>query len=448
MTKMSYSLTLFRNLITMTKYDKTLDWLFSQLPMYQRVGKAAYKADLENTKKLDEYFKHPHENFRTIHVAGTNGKGSVSHMLAAIFQSAGYKTGLYTSPHIKDFRERIKINGEMISKKEVVNWVDEHQEIFEELKPSFFEMTVAMAFDYFSRSEVEIAIVEVGMGGRLDSTNIITPEVSVITNIGKDHTDFLGKVLVDIAGEKAGIIKYGIPVVLGERRPDLIEIFRAKAQSVKAPLFVANKYYQIPWSILASDGKHYFNVKAGKDPVYPEIYSDLHGIVQRKNLPVVLEVVETMRRLKWTLPDDAVYEGVANTKSLTGLHGRWEIIAKNPMIVLDTAHNEDGIRMIVQQLAETRYKKLHIILGAVNDKAIDKVLQILPKEAIYYFTQASIPRALDVKLLAAKAGFYDLKGTIAEGVKDAIDMAEGNADVGDLILITGSTFVVADAMSS
>ncbi len=237
--------------------------------MYQRVGKAAYKANLENTYKLDEYFGHPHENFRTIHVAGTNGKGSVSHMLAAIMQAAGYKTGLYTSPHLHDFRERIKINGEMISKKEVIGWVEKHQTIFDSIKPSFFEMTVAMAFDYFSRNDVEIAVVEVGMGGRLDSTNIITPEVSVITNIGKDHTDFLGKVLVDIAAEKAGIIKDTVPVVLGERRVELVDVFKTKARILKAPVYLAHKYYQVPYSVLAGDGKQYFQVKSGK------IYRDL-----------------------------------------------------------------------------------------------------------------------------------------------------------------------------
>ncbi len=430
----------------MNKYEKTIEWLFEQLPMYQRVGKAAYKANLENTHKLDEYFEHPHENFRTIHVAGTNGKGSVSHMLAAIFQAAGYKTGLYTSPHLHDFRERIKINGEMISKKEVISWVEKHQAIFESIKPSFFEMTVAMAFDYFSRSQVEIAIVEVGMGGRLDSTNIITPEVSVITNIGKDHTDFLGKVLVDIAAEKAGIIKDTVPVVLGERRVELIDVFKTKARILKAPVYLAHKYFQVPYSVLAGDGKQYFLVKSGKSHVFPELCSDLQGLIQRKNLPVVLETIATLRRLKWSISDEAVYKGIANVKELTGLHGRWEISQKKPLVVFDTAHNEDGIRVVVQQLAETRYRELHIVIGTVNDKVIDKVLQLLPQEARYYFTQASIPRALDVKLLAAKAGFYGLKGKIVEGVKEAVQMAKDEAEEDDLILVTGSTFVVADGL--
>lgn len=428
----------------MNKYEKTLDWLYAQLPMYQRVGKAAYKADLDITHKLDEYFNHPHQKFRTIHVAGTNGKGSVSHMLAAILTKAGYKTGLYTSPHLNDFRERIKIDGEMIEKKEVVAWVEEHRRIFEELKPSFFEMTVAMAFDTFAKQEVEIAVIEVGMGGRLDSTNIITPEVSVITNIGKDHTDFLGKTLIDIAGEKAGIIKYGVPVVIGERRPELVDVFKKKAKEQDAMLFNANQFYQVNFSILTPDGKQHFQIKSGKRTVYPELNSDLSGIIQRKNLPLVLETVEVLIRNKWTIPTEAIYEGVAKTKELTGLHGRWEIVSRSPLLVYDTAHNEDGIRNILLQLDETKFNNLHVVIGAVSDKAIDKVLQILPVYGKYYFTQANIPRALDVKMLAAKAGFYGLKGIIVEEVAAALALAMKNASVDDLVLLTGSTFVVAE----
>lgn len=429
----------------MNKYEKTLEWLFSQLPMYQRMGKAAYKANLDTTVKLDEYFGHPHKKFRTIHVAGTNGKGSVSHMLAAILLKAGYKTGLYTSPHLLDFRERIRIDGKMIEKREVVTWVEEHQKIFEEMKPSFFEMTVALAFDYFAKEEVEIAVIEVGMGGRLDSTNIITPEVSVITNIGKDHTDFLGNTLLEIAGEKAGIIKYGIPVVMGERRPELTAIIKNQALELTATLFDANQLYQVPYSVLTPDGRHFFHVKRGKRTVFPELYSDLSGIVQRKNLPVVLETIEVLKLNQWTIPEIAVYEGISKTKELTGLNGRWEIIEREPLLVFDTAHNEDGIRNILYQLEETRHAKLHIVIGAVNDKAIDKVLQMLPVDGYYYFTQASIPRALDAKVLAAKAGFYGLKGSIVENVKEAIESAREAATAEDLILVTGSTFVVAEA---
>ncbi|MEA1875982.1 MAG: folylpolyglutamate synthase/dihydrofolate synthase family protein [Bacteroidota bacterium] len=429
----------------MNKYEKTLEWLFSQLPMYQRMGKAAYKANLDTTVKLDEYFGHPHKKFKTIHVAGTNGKGSVSHMLAAILSKAGYKTGLYTSPHLLDFRERIRIDGKMIEKREVVAWVEEHQKIFEEMQPSFFEMTVALAFDYFAKEEVELAVIEVGMGGRLDSTNIINPEVSVITNIGKDHTDFLGNTLLEIAGEKAGIIKYGIPVVMGERRPELAAIFKNQAHEMTATLFDANQFFQVPCSVLTPDGRHFFHVKRGKRTVFPELCSDLSGIVQRRNLPVVLETIEVLRLNQWTIPEIAVYEGLSKTKELTGLNGRWEIIERKPLLVYDTAHNEDGIRNILYQLEETRHAKLLVVIGAVNDKAIDKVLQMLPADGYYYFTQASIPRALDAKVLAAKAGFYGLKGSIVEDVKEAITTARETASADDLILVTGSTFVVAEA---
>lgn len=430
----------------MNRYEKTLEWLFAQLPMYQRVGKAAYKADLDNTLKLDSYFDHPHRKFKTIHVAGTNGKGSVSHMLAAVLTKSGYKTGLYTSPHLKDFRERIKIDGQMIEKKQVVDWVEKHQGIFEEIQPSFFEMTVALAFDHFARNEVDIAVIEVGMGGRLDSTNIITPEVSIITNIGKDHMDFLGNTLVDIANEKAGIIKYGIPVVVGERRPDVAEVFKQKAREEKTLIFDANHYYQVPFSILAPDGFQYFQVKRGKRSVFPELCSDLSGIIQRKNLPVVLESIELLKRNKWTIPTRAIYEGIAQTRALTGLHGRWEVVSRKPLLVFDTAHNEDGIRNLLFQLEETRYENLFAVIGAVNDKVIDKILQMLPPEGYYFFTQAKIPRALDAKVLAAKAGFYGLKGKIVEDVKEAIEEARNRAGEQDLILVTGSTFVVAEGI--
>ncbi len=430
----------------MNKYDKTVEWLFSQLPVYQRVGKAAYKANLDNTHRLDEYFGHPHEKFRTIHVAGTNGKGSVSHMIAAVLQAAGYKTGLYTSPHLSDFRERIRVNGEMISKKEVVSWVEAHSALFEELKPSFFEMTVSLAFDYFAREEVEIAVIEVGMGGRLDSTNIITPEVAVITNIAKDHMEFLGNTLVDIAKEKAGIIKDGIPLVIGEKRPEIIEVFTNKAQRVKAPYFIAHQYFQVPYSITTPSGHQYFQVKRGKRSVYPELLSDLEGVTQRKNLPVVLETLEVLRRDQWSISDNAIYEGMAHVKQSTGLRGRWEVVQRNPMLVFDTAHNEEGIRSLMKQLEEVRHEQLHLIIGAVSDKHIDKILQLFPSDAHCYFTQASVPRSLDSRILAAKAGYYGIKGSIYDTVPEAIDAAKGNANPNDLILVTGSTFVVADGI--
>jgi dihydrofolate synthase/folylpolyglutamate synthase len=427
-------------------YKETTDWLFSQLPMYHRVGKAAYKADLDNTLKLDQYFLYPHRNFLSIHVAGTNGKGSVSSMLAAILQVAGYKTGLYTSPHLVDFRERIRINGEMIPKKEVTAFVENHKAILEDLKPSFFEMSVAMAFDYFSRQDIKVAVIETGLGGRLDSTNIIDPVISVITNIGYDHMELLGDTLPLIAVEKAGIIKSGIPVVVGEKNRDTRKVFEDKASEVNAPLFFANDYFQVPWSVVTSGGQHYFQVMKGKHAVLPELWSDQLGLVQRKNLPVVLEVVELLKLKGWPITDEHVYEALSHVSDLTGFRGRWEWLDDSPRTVADTGHNVDGIRQVAFQLENTRYEKLHLVYGAVNDKEIDKILQLLPKEAAYYFTQANIPRALDVKMLAAKAAFYGLTGSIHETVKGAVEAARKNAGPKDLVLITGSTYVVGEAV--
>lgn len=427
-------------------YKETTDWLFAQLPMYQRIGKAAYKASLDTTIRLDRYFGYPHRNFRSIHVAGTNGKGSVTHMLAAVLQTAGYRTGLYTSPHLVDFRERIRINGEMIAKKEVVQFVELHRQILEELKPSFFEMSVAMAFDYFSRQEVEMAVIETGLGGRLDSTNIIDPVISVITNIGLDHTDLLGNTLIAIAREKAGIIKDGIPVVIGDKHKQTRQVFEEKAAALSAPLYFANDYFQVPYSVVTPEEGQYFQVRRGDRTVYPELHSDQLGLVQRKNLPVVLEVLELLRMKGWNIADDSVYDGLASVKDLTGFRGRWEITGRRPLTILDTGHNADGIRSVVHQIENTRHERLHLVYGTVGDKEIDHILQLLPKDAVYYFTMASIPRALDVKLLAAKAAFYGLKGSIHQTVPEALQAAHQAAGPGDLVLVTGSTYVVAEAL--
>ncbi len=448
---MNYRLINFELLITLIKdpmntYEKTCSWLFLQLPMYQRQGKAAYKDTLENTEKLDAYFHHPHRNFQSIHIGGTNGKGSVSHVLAAILQKAGYRVGLYTSPHLMDFRERIKVNGEMISKKEVVQWVKGHEVFIEELKPSFFEMTVAMAFDYFSRSEVEIAVIEVGMGGRLDSTNILTPVLSIITNISRDHVEFLGNTHEQIAMEKAGIIKDRIPVLIGEEKKETYHVFESQAKRKHSPFYSAQRFFQVPYSVLAEDGFQYFNIRQSRRIVYPGLKSDMTGIVQRKNLPVVLEAIEILRRNRFSISNNAVYDGLANAKTISGLHGRWEVVEKNPWLVLDTAHNQAGIREIVKQLEEVRFNKLHMVLGVVSDKEIDHVLRLLPRDGQYYFTRAQIPRALDQKILAAKAAYYGLKGDLFEAVPEALEAARQNADSEDLILVGGSTFIVADAM--
>jgi len=431
----------------MNSYEKTCSWLFSQLPMYQRQGKAAYKDNLENSEKLDTYFKHPHHNFQSVHVGGTNGKGSVSHILSAVLQKAGYRVGLYSSPHLLDFRERIKVNGLMIPKKVVVQWVKQHEKILEELKPSFFEMTVAMAFDFFSRSEVDIAVVEVGMGGRLDSTNILTPVLSIITNISRDHMEFLGSTLEKIALEKAGIIKERIPVLIGEERKETISVFQSLAKKKKSPFYSAVRFFQVPYSIVADDGYQYFSVRQGRSTSYPGLKCDLVGIMQRKNLPVVLEALEILRRNRFNIPENAVYEGVERAKEISGLHGRWEVLEEKPYLVLDTAHNEAGIREIKKQLEEIRFRKLHMIIGMVNDKSIDHVLRLLPPEGQYYFTQAQIPRAMDAKILAAKASYYGLQGNIFGTVPEALVAARETAEEDDLILVGGSTFIVAEAMT-
>jgi dihydrofolate synthase/folylpolyglutamate synthase len=427
-------------------YQETTDWLFSQLPMYHRVGKSAYKADLDNSRLLDKHFGFPHRNFFSIHVAGTNGKGSVSNMLAAVLQRAGYRVGLYTSPHLTDFRERIRINGEMIPKKEVVAFVEENKKLFEELQPSFFEVTVAMAFDYFSRQDIEVAVVEVGLGGRLDSTNIIDPVLSVITNISFDHMDLLGDTLEKIAIEKAGIIKPGIPVVIGDKNRDTRAVFEERAKALGAGIFFANDYFQVPCSIISAENRQYFQVLKGRNQVYPELFSDQLGFVQRKNLPVVLEVLELLKMKDWHITDDDIYTGLAAVGKITGFRGRWDIIGEHPRTIADTGHNIDGIRQVVYQIAGTRCTNLHIVYGAVNDKEIDKILQVLPKEARYYFTQADIPRALDVKVLAAKAAFYGLTGTIHAKVSEAVAIARKKAGPDDLVVVTGSTYVVAEAI--
>ena len=368
-------------------YKETLEWLFAQLPMYQREGKAAYKANLDNTLKLDEHFGSPHKQFKTIHVGGTNGKGSVSHMLASILQEAGYKTGLYTSPHLKDFRERIKINGEMITEQYVINFVEENKSLFAGIKPSFFEMTVAMAFQYFADQQVDIAVIEVGLGGRLDSTNIITPLASVITNISFDHMALLGDTLEKIAHEKAGIIKPGIPAIIGTKDPATLEF--------------ASENWQV-----TRDNKNTYRLENKNGITFAPVQADLKGLYQRKNIPAVLETVLSLRNNDLHISDQNIYNGIANTIRNTGLLGRWQ----TPYTVCDTGHNIDGLTEIVAQLKTCTYEQLHFVIGMVNDKDVDSVLRILPKDAIYYFCKASIPRAMDEKTLAEKARVNHLHG--------------------------------------
>lgn len=424
-------------------YEQTLEYLLTKLPLFSRIGAAAYKADLTNTIRLCESLGNPQTKFKSIHIAGTNGKGSVSHMLAAIFQTAGYKTGLYTSPHLKDFRERIKINGEMIDKDFVVDFTERVDPLIAEIEPSFFEITVALAFDYFERRNVDIAIIETGLGGRLDSTNVIIPELSIITNIGMDHMNILGATLERIAGEKAGIIKRGVPVVVGEVLSETKPIFHARAELMTAPLSVASEKWQ------ATDWKwqkHELVVEVAEKNLtdHKIFHLDLPGIYQLKNLLTVLEACYHMNQREWQLTDDIIHKALSQVKKLTGLHGRWDIIHQHPTIVLDVAHNEDGIRQLLEQIEVTNHHSLHMVIGFVKDKEVDNILSMLPKLAHYYFTQANIPRALEAQILMEKGRDHGLHGEKFADVNSALNQAKANAVKEDLIIVCGSVFLVGE----
>ncbi len=411
--------------------------------MFSRIGAAAYKADLSNTIRLCDALGNPQHDFKSVHIAGTNGKGSTSHMLAAILQSADYKTGLYTSPHLKDFRERIKIDGRFIPESVVIDVVDKLKPLVEEIQPSFFEITVALAFYYFAQQKVDIAVVEVGLGGRLDSTNIILPELSVITNIGWDHMNILGDSLEKIAGEKAGIIKKQIPVVAGEVLPETKAVFEQKALACDAPMIVAtDKLYVSDWSqaqhelVVDVSDRH-----TGERKSY---HLDLQGIYQLKNILTVLESVRQLQLKGWKISNIAIEAGLQHARKLTGLHGRWEVIQQHPMVVLDVGHNEDGIRQLMEQVEITDHNALHIVMGVVKDKDIEKVLSLLPAQAQYYFTKAQIPRALPEEQLAEKAIQHQLKGAHFPDVNTALRAALDRAGKNDLILVCGSVFVVGE----
>lgn len=422
-------------------YQQTINWLFAQLPMYQREGQAAYKANLDNTLRLDEHFCHPHRQFKTIHVAGTNGKGSVSHMLASILQEAGYKTGLYTSPHLKDFRERIKINGEMVSEEYVIDFVEQNKELFASVKPSFFEMTVAMAFKYFADRQVDIAVIEVGLGGRLDSTNIISPLASVITNISFDHMALLGDTLEKIAAEKAGIIKPHVPAIIGTRDRDYDFVFEKKASECHTSIEFAGDN----WQIVQQDNGCY-NLAHRSGWHFENLQSELKGIYQRKNIPAVLETIPVLRNNNLKITDENIRQGIAKVITNTGLAGRWQTLADRPLTICDTGHNIDGITEITKQLKTCSYQRLHFVIGMVNDKDIDSVLRILPQDAIYYFCKASIPRAMNEEILAEKARATGLHGNCYPTVAEAYAQARQNALPDDMIYIGGSTFVVAEVI--
>jgi len=437
-------------------YKQTLDYLYASLPMFHRIGAAAYKANLDNTHALCKALNHPENAFKSVHIAGTNGKGSTSHMLASVLQAAGYKTGLYTSPHLKDFRERIRINGKMISQKHVCSFVDEHQPTFEKIQPSFFEWTVALAFDYFRQQKVEVAIIETGLGGRLDSTNVINPLLSIITNIGLDHTHLLGNTLALIAKEKAGIIKKYKTVIIGETHPETEAIFDLKARTMLAPIFYADAELQTSLAKSNSLKTSFRNIDIktrDKQITFPfnssntikNLQLDLLGNYQLKNVTTVLMSLALLYR-HFPFTEAQLRTGLSTVQQSTGLMGRWQILSHKPLVIADTAHNEDGIRMVMQQVKKTPHKNLHIVLGMVNDKAIDKVLNLLPKKASYYFCKANIPRALDADELAKQATQFKLKGVVYSSVKRAFGMAVKQAKTDDLVLICGSNFTVAEVV--
>ena len=424
-------------------YQQTIDYLFSRLPMFSRIGMAAFKKDLTNIQKLCDFLDHPYKKFKSIHIAGTNGKGSVSHMIAAILQAAGYKTGLYTSPHLKDFRERIRVNGKMVNKNFIIDFTEKIKPVIEEIDPSFFEITVAMAFEYFEEQKVDIAVIETGLGGRFDSTNIITPELSVITNIGWDHMNILGDSLEKIAFEKAGIIKNKVPVIVGEILPETEKIFEQVAKEKNAFLSVASEKRQaINWHW----EKHELVVEiAQHHKTDHQLYRlDLPGIYQAKNLVTVLEICSHLQQQGWRIEEGDIKIALHQAKKMTGLHGRWEVIHQHPLIVLDVAHNEDGIRMLMEQIEVTDHDHLHIILGIVKDKEPGKILPLFPKLADYYFTQANIPRAMNAEALKNMAERFELEGDVYPDVNIAIKTALAKAAKDDLVLICGSVFLVGE----
>jgi dihydrofolate synthase/folylpolyglutamate synthase len=424
-------------------YAETIQWLYAQLPMFSRTGAAAYKGTLNNIQELCAAIGHPERGLRTIHVAGTNGKGSVSHMLASVLQAAGYKTGLYTSPHLRDFRERIRINGQWVPEAFVIGFTGRCKPLVEAIEPSFFELTVAMAFEWFAENQVDIAVIETGLGGRLDSTNVIIPDLSVITNIGWDHMQILGDTLPKIAGEKAGIIKPGIPVVIGETHPETCGVFREKAAETQSRIVFADEVrYADSWSW--EDGLLHVsltNQTTGSTDTY---HLDLPGLYQVKNLVTVLASVDQLRLCGWHIPEDALADGLRHAKSRTGLGGRWEILHLHPMVVADVAHNPDGIRELLRQLHATPHQQVHMVLGMVRDKDIDAVLALLPREATYYFTRAAVPRALPEEQLQEAAARHQLHGNIYPKVTDALQAALSGAAPADIILVCGSVFLVGE----
>jgi dihydrofolate synthase/folylpolyglutamate synthase len=423
-------------------YQETLEYLFEKLPMYQRIGGAAYKADLNNTIALCKLLSNPHQKFKTVHVAGTNGKGSTSHLIASMLQEAGYKTGLYTSPHFKDFRERIKINGQMISQEFVVDFIEKWKGNFEEIGLSFFEMTVGLAFSYFAVEKIDVAVVEVGLGGRLDSTNIITPEVSVITNIGMDHMRFLGNTLAEIASEKAGIIKPGIPVIIGETQEEVKEVFINKARENNSTILFANQKFKLNKN--GDDGS--LEILKEGETLFKKLQFPLLGSYQYKNLLTSIAAIDELGNRRFEISDEDQNRGIENVIRNTGLQGRWQILHNRPLTIADSGHNLDGIKQVLQNIKNIKFNKLHFVLGVVNDKALEDILAILPQHASYYFCKANIPRGMEAILLREEAKKHGLSGEIYLSVKDAYNAALAKSNEEDLVFIGGSTFVVAEVI--
>ena len=429
-----------------SRYEEALAFLFSQLPMFSRVGAAAYKPGLDTSLAIDAFFGHPHRKFKSIHIGGTNGKGSTSHMLAAMLQSQGYKTGLYTSPHLVDFRERMRVDGKMIPKERVIEFVDKWRAANYDGHPSFFELTMMMAFDWFAKENVDYAVIEVGMGGRLDSTNIITPEACVITNISNDHTQFLGDTLPKIAGEKAGIMKHDIPAVIGEAEGDVKEVFRKRAAEVDCPIDFAEENPRIESIREGENGGWILKCREG------EAVSPLSGDYQKKNLETVLHAVDAMRAAGIEISDESVMNGIENVITLTGLMGRWSVLNDSPLVIADTGHNIAGIEYNMGQLARIMSRrpgaKLRIVIGFVADKAIDKILKLLPRDAEYFITNAAIPRALPAGKLLERFHEAGLDGKTYAKVKEAYDAAMTASQPDDVVYVGGSTFVVADLLAA
>ena len=425
-------------------YQEATTYLFTAAPLFQNIGAGAYKEGLSNTHLLDEHFGHPHEKFRTIHVGGTNGKGSTSHTLAAILQSQGYRVGLYTSPHLVDFRERIRVNGVMIPEKRVISFVEQERSFFEPLHPSFFELATALAFQYFAEQKVDVAVIEVGLGGRLDCTNIIHPDLSIITNISFDHIQFLGNTLPKIASEKAGIIKQGVPAIIGEAgEEDVRTVFEQEAEKVGTRLIFAEEEKElISYTYSPTQGYTY------QTKTYGELHGQLSGFCQEKNTRTILAAVNELNKISYGISTASVAKGMSQVCQLTGLMGRWQTISTDPLTICDTGHNVGGMQYITKQLKETPHQRLHIIIGMVNDKDVNTVLSMLPKDAVYYFTQASVKRAMPVEEFAQKAEKHDLHGNSYANVELAYRAAKQNAEKNDLIFVGGSTFIVADMLNN